>query len=677
MAEHYDENLILGYIEGELSGSALKRFEADLAREPRLRALVDAVVADRNALRALPDEQPPFDLMERITQRLERDMLLGGDEADEEEPAVAGRIGGWSFSRWAAVGGVAALLALSTMLVYETLMGTSSLNETMSERKEGDEFAVADSDGLAGEQALKQGDLRVAETRRGGEGVSDDLVNRDAVTRQMDELSGDLAKKQRDASEANETLGAAVAMKGAGGETPKPTTSKEIKEAKSGEDFSNERPQEVGSFAKLTRNADEPPTDAQPDAGQAMALAAATAGNGRKQLQDVVDGIQARYDDEAVALASLQSKLGNIRHGRTVYLDVPGDTGATEVELQAWARRRGAAFIPDGWLDVHDARDATADQAATPALAKADSPDETDEPFASEAAASRSAEPAGAQPQHKTITLLVPIEQLPELEKQLAKRGRVAIDATPAPRTKVAQKLATETDSTEQSKVAASREFQTAEPSVEREDADLNKDGRIETIGSDAARGAQAPAPAGGMLESAYKKASPGEQDDSTSVSGTVAAETVRDGAPQRHRPKQKHEAVGGADVPADQEAQEDAEFAEAPDAMDRTDAKGEASVAPAESSAEAQPGPVATPENPATVDEWSRLIYEVIPLTPTQPIDRRRSEATEVETVGELVAIPLIIRSATDADALMSQSEIEAKPEADAAQEAMQDQSQ
>ena len=85
MADRYDENLILGYVEGELDAAQSAQFEALLAQDPRLRGLVEAMRQDRLALRDLPDAMAPAEVMERVNLHMERAVLATIDYAFSAE----------------------------------------------------------------------------------------------------------------------------------------------------------------------------------------------------------------------------------------------------------------------------------------------------------------------------------------------------------------------------------------------------------------------------------------------------------------------------------------------------------------------------------------------------------------------------------------------------------------
>lgn len=120
MAERYDEQMILGYIEGDLKPELQVQFERLLTQDARLRNLVGQLLLDRQNLRQVPTEQSPPQIMERIEQQLERRMLLDTGSAERIghiHPAKTSS----HLGRWLAYSGVAALLAISVTVFYATL----------------------------------------------------------------------------------------------------------------------------------------------------------------------------------------------------------------------------------------------------------------------------------------------------------------------------------------------------------------------------------------------------------------------------------------------------------------------------------------------------------------------------------------------------------------------------
>ncbi|MAE63960.1 MAG: hypothetical protein CMJ18_06770 [Phycisphaeraceae bacterium] len=89
MAERYDEQLILGFLEDDLEPEQHLRFQQMLVEDARLRNLVAQLTQDRSLLRQLQREPPPADLMEPVNQLLERQMLLSFDDAAREANGAA------------------------------------------------------------------------------------------------------------------------------------------------------------------------------------------------------------------------------------------------------------------------------------------------------------------------------------------------------------------------------------------------------------------------------------------------------------------------------------------------------------------------------------------------------------------------------------------------------------
>jgi hypothetical protein len=75
--DQVDELDLLGWVEGDLPRARQQPVEDLLAREPRLRALLSSMSADRAALRAMPAPAAPADLLSRVEAQLERDLLVG------------------------------------------------------------------------------------------------------------------------------------------------------------------------------------------------------------------------------------------------------------------------------------------------------------------------------------------------------------------------------------------------------------------------------------------------------------------------------------------------------------------------------------------------------------------------------------------------------------------------
>ena len=129
MVDRYDHELILGYVEGELSPEDQARCEAVLGEDPALRQFVCDLQADRLAVRQMADEDPPADLVEGVIQRLERQMLLSepaGAMPTEFRRPEARRL---RFHRALGYCAIAAVLLISGALVFLPLTRPSLLDD--------------------------------------------------------------------------------------------------------------------------------------------------------------------------------------------------------------------------------------------------------------------------------------------------------------------------------------------------------------------------------------------------------------------------------------------------------------------------------------------------------------------------------------------------------------------
>lgn len=87
MADRYDDTLILGYLEGDLSDADRARLEQQMAEDAALATLVERMRDDRAAMRRLPTEEPPMGLADAAMSLEERSMLLG--DPDPAAPRAA------------------------------------------------------------------------------------------------------------------------------------------------------------------------------------------------------------------------------------------------------------------------------------------------------------------------------------------------------------------------------------------------------------------------------------------------------------------------------------------------------------------------------------------------------------------------------------------------------------
>lgn len=126
MTDRYDQDMILGYVEGELDDSQREAFEATLAQDHELRNLVSQMKLDRENLRRLGVTPAPVGLIDQVMQAQERAELLGDPEAPEPLPLKM-PVNPHKLRRVLAYSGIAAVLLLSAALVVPTLMPSGLL----------------------------------------------------------------------------------------------------------------------------------------------------------------------------------------------------------------------------------------------------------------------------------------------------------------------------------------------------------------------------------------------------------------------------------------------------------------------------------------------------------------------------------------------------------------------
>ncbi len=130
MDDRYDPNLILGYVEGELTAADRARVAAILADDPALGALVADLERDRAALRNAKPIEPPHDLADSAIAAIERQLLF----EDHTSPAASSAA---SSRRYRLVplltyGGIAAVLALTVTVVFQSLRSDPSSTATVA-----------------------------------------------------------------------------------------------------------------------------------------------------------------------------------------------------------------------------------------------------------------------------------------------------------------------------------------------------------------------------------------------------------------------------------------------------------------------------------------------------------------------------------------------------------------
>lgn len=232
MFDKYDQNLLLGYVEGDLSPADAARVEKLLADDPRLRTLLEAMRCDRQALRAMPPEAVPAGLMEQITLRLERRMLL-----DEPTPVEQTRRDRQTFRlhRTLIYSGLAAMILISAGVVLSTLMSTTptdwmqqpptrgiAMDDGQPKRDARAAWRAFDDDASLSAEAQAEAPVEAERTGKAGLDRADPLL--------ADADLGRFASKVGIASRAdgNETTSEAMAMKTAPAPVDAPASRREV-----------------------------------------------------------------------------------------------------------------------------------------------------------------------------------------------------------------------------------------------------------------------------------------------------------------------------------------------------------------------------------------------------------------------------------------------------------------
>jgi hypothetical protein len=128
--DNYDDNLILGYIEDELTADQKAAFERTLAADPRLASLVASMKQDHQMLCDLDQVTAPMELGDYVSSQLERQMLLCPlPQRRKHNPAVRSTPQARSNARTMrifAYGSLAAMFMVVVGLMYNHI-GTQSL----------------------------------------------------------------------------------------------------------------------------------------------------------------------------------------------------------------------------------------------------------------------------------------------------------------------------------------------------------------------------------------------------------------------------------------------------------------------------------------------------------------------------------------------------------------------
>lgn len=161
MPDRYDDQLLLDYVEGDLSEEDRKAFEREVRADDSLRQLLDGIMDDRKQLRDMPVEQAPDDLMERVNLSLEREALLAESPEDDEATYDDAPPPVFSFSRFVAYSGVAAMILLCGTLVFQAFQDAGRIQKMVDETADAKDSKPSGTLALAGPQ--KKADLGVGE----------------------------------------------------------------------------------------------------------------------------------------------------------------------------------------------------------------------------------------------------------------------------------------------------------------------------------------------------------------------------------------------------------------------------------------------------------------------------------------------------------------------------------
>lgn len=130
MDDRHDPNLILGYVEDELTAADRARVESMLADDPALAALIEDMKRNRETLRGAEPAKPPTDLVEGAMAALERQMLFDDAPPSPYVPAQPTRR--FRLVPIVIYGGIAAVLALTATVVIQSLQSGDESPATLA-----------------------------------------------------------------------------------------------------------------------------------------------------------------------------------------------------------------------------------------------------------------------------------------------------------------------------------------------------------------------------------------------------------------------------------------------------------------------------------------------------------------------------------------------------------------
>jgi hypothetical protein len=169
MDEFEDNDLLLAYVEGDLSPDEAARMEERLGADKRLAALVEQLRSDRRLLGQWPREDPPVELVDRIMRQRERSLLLGDDEPPPMHLVQGGSARTNRLAKTVAYAAIAAAVLLCASVMMVMLPDAQMMHK------------AAQSNDINGELAMRR----------------DNLADRDKVA----DVDGSVATAQAEADE--------------------------------------------------------------------------------------------------------------------------------------------------------------------------------------------------------------------------------------------------------------------------------------------------------------------------------------------------------------------------------------------------------------------------------------------------------------------------------------------
>lgn len=345
--DRYNEELFLGYLEGDLTPEQIAEFEKLLAEDARLRNLVAQLVLDRHRLRKLPDEEAPVEVMDAVDRSMERRMLLGATPQAETAQTGVHRM---RTGRWLVYSGIAAMIVLVAGLIARTLLDQPIINMA-GEQPKRNETVAARVEKDDGKDAANQATTPL------------DRANVDTLAMASKDRIGEDANTERPPHAASsekrfpQTFAAAGQPQGGGGAQP-------TGDAANTFDHQSGTSMAMRS-AKQPKNGELVKTADGVSAEQSAGTAGGQASKGAVK-PSAVNGKQPgeRFRDADVPIAPMaQEELQRMENAGRVQL-ATSSPASTEADVIAWAQRHSVRIVSlsaDAASDRNTAADSKTD----------------------------------------------------------------------------------------------------------------------------------------------------------------------------------------------------------------------------------------------------------------------------------------------------------------------------